>query len=335
MEAYERNFLWGDTETRTKMHLLSWKEVTKPKEIGGLGIHRLAHKNLALLASSDWHVFYSEAPWAQVLRFKYLGRKGASSKIWKTLTIGWAQGQLGLQWKPSNGKFKLENLQRDLNKINKTKPVEDAIKRNIAEKNKIIKKKKADVKEIKANLDSKLETIGNLVHDSVPFSDDEANNVMVRSWGEKRTEKGLKNYVDLINALSIADLTKGGGYTLLQTPFFMRKDIMAKCAQLAQFNEELYKVTGEGEDKYLIATAEQPFCAYQLEEHISPSRLSLRYAGFSPCFCKKAGSHGRNTLGIFRVHQFDKVEQFCLTNPNGNDSWDMHEEIVRKRKIKF
>lgn len=54
-----------------------------------------------------------------------------------------------------------------------------------------------------------------------------------------------------------------------------------------------------------------------------------RYAGYSTCFRKEAGSHGRDTLGIFRVHQFEKVEQFCLTSPNGNDSWDMHEEMIK------
>lgn len=54
-----------------------------------------------------------------------------------------------------------------------------------------------------------------------------------------------------------------------------------------------------------------------------------RYAGYSSCFRKEAGSHGRDTLGIFRVHQFEKVEQFCITSPNGNDSWDMHEEMIK------
>lgn len=54
-----------------------------------------------------------------------------------------------------------------------------------------------------------------------------------------------------------------------------------------------------------------------------------RYAGYSTCFRKEAGSHGRDTLGIFRVHQFEKVEQFCLTSPNGNDSWEMHEEMIK------
>ncbi|MBA0586842.1 hypothetical protein Gorai_017564 [Gossypium raimondii] len=104
---------------------------------------------------------------------------------------------------------------------------------------------------------------------------------------------------------------------------------MAKCAQLAQFDEELYKVTGEGDDKYLIATAEQPLCAYHVDDWIQPSELPIRYAGFSSCFRKEAGSHGRDTLGIFRVHQFEKVEQFCITSPNGNDSWDMHEEMLK------
>ncbi|CAK9167982.1 unnamed protein product [Ilex paraguariensis] len=89
------------------------------------------------------------------------------------------------------------------------------------------------------------------------------------------------------------------------------------------------KVTGEGEDKYLIATAEQPLCAYHLDDWIHPSQLPLRYAGYSSCFRKEAGSHGRDTLGIFRVHQFEKVEQFCLTSPNGNDSWEMHEEMLK------
>ncbi|PHU06648.1 hypothetical protein BC332_23137 [Capsicum chinense] len=257
-----------------------------------------------------------------------------------------------------SGQFELDNLRNASNNINdefhRLKELgEDTsqIKNDKAEKKKIIEKKKADVKEIEADLGSKLETIGNLVHDSVPVSNDEANNVIVRSRGKKRTEKGLKNHVDLIEALGIADMTKsadvaGGrgyylkgagvllnqalimfalgfmverGYTLLQPSFFIRKDIVAMCAQLAQF-DELYKasiVTGEGEDKYLIATAEQPLCAYHLEEHIPPSRLPLRYAGFSPCFRKEAGSHGLDTLGIFIVHQFEKVEQFCLTSPNG------------------
>ncbi|KAJ7973373.1 serine--tRNA ligase-like [Quillaja saponaria] len=264
--------------------------------------------------------------------------------------------------------FELENLRKQFNKINKQVAKlriagEDAtgVISETDQTRKLIAEKEVEVKEAQNQLNSKLETIGNLVHDSVPISVDEANNAVIRSWGEKRVEPKLKNHVDLVELLGIADLKKGAdvaggrgfylkgdgvllnqalinfglcflrerGYTSLQTPFFMRKDVMAKCAQLAQFDEELYKVTGEGDDKYLIATAEQPLCAYHLDDWIHPSQLPIKYAGYSSCFRKEAGAHGRDTLGIFRVHQFEKVEQFCLTCPNGNDSWDMHEEMIK------
>ncbi|KAH0754180.1 hypothetical protein KY290_024450 [Solanum tuberosum] len=280
--------------------------------------------------------------------------------------------QLDKEWR--HRQFELDNLRKDFKKISREvarlkNSGEDASQniKDTAKNKQQIEKKEAEVQEVRAALYSKMEIIGNLVHDSVPISNDEANNVIVRSWGEKRTEKSLKNHVDLVKDLGIADIAKGAnvaggrgyylkgagvrlnqalinfaldflekrGYTPLQTPFFMRKDIMAKCAQLAQFDEELYKVTGEGDDKYLIATAEQPLCAYHLDDWIHPSQLPLRYAGYSTCFRKEAGSHGRDTLGIFRVHQFEKVEQVCLTSPNGNDSWDMHEEMIKNSEEFF
>ncbi|CAL5088994.1 unnamed protein product [Urochloa decumbens] len=219
----------------------------------------------------------------------------------------------------------------------------------------------AEVQRIKIILDTKLMAIGNIVHESVPISDNEENNVILRTWGERRMEGNLKNHVDLCRKLDIVafeegvDVAGGRGYflkgygvllnqalinfglaflqnrgfNLLHTPFFMRKETMSKCAQLAQFDEELYKVTGDGEEKYLIATAEQPMCAYHLGDRIHPDELPIRYAGYSTCFRKEAGSHGRDTAGIFRVHQFEKIEQFCITSPNGNDSWEMFEEMIK------
>lgn len=93
------------------------------------------------------------------------------------------------------------------------------------------------------------------------------------------------------------------GSTLLQTPFVMNKSLMSKVAQLGDFDEQLYKVTGASEDQYLIATSEQPICAYHHGEWLAGSQLPIRYAGYSTCFRKEAGSHGRDQLGIFRVHQ--------------------------------
>lgn len=127
------------------------------------------------------------------------------------------------------------------------------------------------------------------------------------------------------------------GYTPLYTPFFMRKEVMQEVAQLSQFDEELYKVLGKGsekqedgsiDEKYLIATSEQPIAAYHRDEWIPTESLPIRYAGISTCFRQEVGSHGRDTRGIFRVHQFEKVEQFVLTSPHDNKSWEMFTEMI-------
>merc|ERR1719253_2270238 len=106
----------------------------------------------------------------------------------------------------------------------------------------------------------------------------------------------------------------------------MNKGMMGKVAQLSDFDEQLYKVCGGAEDQYLIATSEQPLCAYHADEFISPKDLPLKYAGYSTCFRKEAGSHGRDQAGIFRVHQFEKIEQFCITDPAS--SWGEHEKMI-------
>jgi seryl-tRNA synthetase len=112
------------------------------------------------------------------------------------------------------------------------------------------------------------------------------------------------------------------GYQVLQPPFMMNKEVMASIAQLEDFDEQLYKVSGKTDDesgsteKYLIATSEQPICAYHKGEWIEEKSLPLRYAGISSCFRKEAGSSGKDIRGIFRVHQFEKIEQFVLTEDN-------------------
>ncbi|XP_071736676.1 serine--tRNA ligase-like [Rutidosis leptorrhynchoides] len=264
--------------------------------------------------------------------------------------------------------FEKEQLQKDFNKINKEVAklrisggdASDLIRKTMEIKSSIAKKD-AQVREARAALYSILKTIGNLVHDSVPISNDEANNVVDRTCGEIISKTGLRNHVELVQLLRMVDLERGAkvagnrgyyltgdgpclnralisfgldfmqqrGYEELTTPSFMGEDIMAKCAQLAQFDEELYKVTGEGDDKYLIATAEQPLAGYHCGEWIHPDLLPIRYTGHSLCYRKEAGSHGRDTLGIFRVHEFDKIEQFCITSPDGNDSWDILEEMIK------
>merc|ERR1711872_916480 len=102
-------------------------------------------------------------------------------------------------------------------------------------------------------------------------------------------------------------------------------------------DEELYKVVGKGSEvegdktiseKYLIATSEQPIAAFHRDEWISEKQLPIKYAGISSCFRQEVGSHGRDTGGIFRVHQFEKVEQFVICSPHDNESWKLLDEMV-------
>ena len=99
----------------------------------------------------------------------------------------------------------------------------------------------------------------------------------------------------------------------------MNKEVMAGIAQLEDFDEQLYKVSGKTDDpegsseKYLIATSEQPLCGYHRNEWVDEKPPPRRYCGVSTCFRKEAGSSGKDIRGIFRVHQFEKIEQFCIT----------------------
>ncbi|KAJ9103097.1 hypothetical protein QFC21_002519 [Naganishia friedmannii] len=127
------------------------------------------------------------------------------------------------------------------------------------------------------------------------------------------TEDGVDLNQALINYG--LDFLRTKGFKKVMTPFMMRKDMMAKTAQLDQFDEELYNIGGDGDDKYLIATSEQPISAMHADERMDPKSLPIKYAGYSTCFRKEAGAHGKDTWGIFRVHQFEKVEQFCITEP--------------------
>ncbi|RMZ93000.1 serine--tRNA cytoplasmic [Brachionus plicatilis] len=212
-----------------------------------------------------------------------------------------------------------------------------------------------------------LKEMGNILHPSVPVTDDEEFNRVERTFGDCEAKKTF-SHVDLVDFIDGYDGIRGavvagsrGYYTKgpivfleqalinlalqildkkdyqpLYTPYFMKKEVMQEVAQLSQFDEELYKVVGKSselstdnstEEKYLIATSEQPIAAYHRDEWLAESALPIRYAGFSTCFRQEVGSHGRDTRGIFRVHQFEKIEQFCITEPN-EKSWEMLEEMI-------
>ena len=222
-------------------------------------------------------------------------------------------------------------------------------------------------REAYALLEKKVGEIGNIVHDTVPISRNEEDNRVEKTWGEPNrmvidntpghyfhhavlsridgydSERGqkivghrgyfLKGPGLLLNQALInygLSFLAARQYTPIQPPFFMTKTKMALTAELADFDDQLYKVsTGvEGEEGfYLIATSEQPISCMHQGEWLDEKTLPIRYGGYSSCFRKEAGAHGKDTWGIFRIHQFEKVEQFCITTPEA--SWEMHEEMIR------
>jgi seryl-tRNA synthetase len=104
----------------------------------------------------------------------------------------------------------------------------------------------------------------------------------------------------------------------------IRKAPMAGAVILGDFQDVIYKI--DGEDLYLIGTSEHAIASMHMNEILEGKKLPIKYAGFSPCFRKEAGAHGKDMKGIFRVHQFEKVEQFVYCRPE--DSWKMHEQML-------
>ena len=199
--------------------------------------------------------------------------------------------------------------------------------------------------------------VGNILMSDVPIAEDEEGDKVLRKSGKiPKFNFEIHNHVDLVSmidgveierATKIAgsrfyylkgdlvrlnlallqyalDVLTDEGYTPYWTPYFTKYEVMAEAAELADFEEQLYKI--EGEDLYLIATSEQPLAALHRKEVIDEKTLPRKYCGISSCFRREAGSHGKDTLGIFRVHRFEKIEQFIFCKPE--DSNDLQEELI-------
>ncbi|MDX3237901.1 serine--tRNA ligase [Streptomyces sp. ME03-5709C] len=130
----------------------------------------------------------------------------------------------------------------------------------------------------------------------------------------------------LVNA-AVAQAT-AAGFTPMLTPTLVKPEAMAGTGYLGQVEDDVYYLEKDG--LYLVGTSEVPLAAYHMDEIIEASRLPLRYAGFSPCYRREAGSYGKDTRGIIRVHQFDKVEMFVFTRPE--DAEAEHARLVEWEK---
>lgn len=200
-------------------------------------------------------------------------------------------------------------------------------------------------------------TVPNLFDKSVPIGNDESANIEIRKWGKIPEKKfQIKDHINAAENLDLLDLERAAkiagarfyylkndlvmlnqsliryaldflnkkGYSLVQPPYMLKKESMEGAIITEDFEDVIYKV--EDEDLYLIGTSEHAIAAMYSGEILDGNQLPIRYAGVSPCFRKEAGAHGRDQKGIFRVHQFEKVEQFVFSRPE--DSWKEHERML-------
>ena len=201
-------------------------------------------------------------------------------------------------------------------------------------------------------------TIPNILHDAVPVGADEGGNTVHSQHGSKKEYDfdvrnhneliEMNNWVELERAAKIAgsrffflkgdlarlelalqqhsiDLLTGKGFTFVQPPVMMNRSAYEGVTDLADFETVMYGV--EPDKLYMIATSEHPLTAMFMDEVIEPSLLPIKMVGISQCFRREVGAHGLSDRGIWRVHQFTKIEQIILSHPD--DSWQHHEDLLQ------
>ena len=216
-----------------------------------------------------------------------------------------------------------------------------------------LQRAEADQAANEAEYQKMIRALPNLVHGSVPVGPDDTANQEIRRWGDTPpgrarghveaagimldTERAAKaagsrfyylkgGLVRLNQALILyaLDHLAEAGYTPVQPPYMINRRSMEGAVIAEDFEDVIYKI--DGEDLYMIGTSEHAMAAMHSGEILDGSSLPLRYAGTSPCFRKEAGAHGKDQKGIFRVHQFEKVEQFVFARPE--ESWKEHERML-------
>jgi len=203
-----------------------------------------------------------------------------------------------------------------------------------------------------------LSKIGNIMHDKVPKGKDEKDNEVVKKWGKKpKVGFKIKNHVELVESLDIGDFDSSGntsgkgfyflkgdlgllqqalvrfgidfmlgkGYIYIEPPLMLRKEVLGAALDLEEFEKTIYSVNGE--DLCLIGTSEYALLGMYAGEAILEKNLPKKYFAYSMCFRKEVGAHGINEKGLWRTHQFNKVEQFVFCK--AEDSWKYFDELLK------
>lgn len=217
----------------------------------------------------------------------------------------------------------------------------------------------AELQALRGELEGIAKRLPNLLHESVPEGKDDSENVQAKVWGTPRKPAfDIKPHGELVEAMGLADFARAAkvagagfvyllgdlarldfalqmfaldelrkrGFTTVQVPLMLRREPYEGVTDLADFENVMYKVTGGTEDLFLIATSEHAIGAMYMDEVLPEEKMPLRLAGISPCFRREIGSRGVDTRGLFRMHQFNKIEQFVFCSPE--QSWAVHEEIL-------
>jgi len=220
-----------------------------------------------------------------------------------------------------------------------------------------IKANDTEQEEIQNTIKNYLMRLPNILHESVPVGKDDSENVQIKTAGTIRSfdfevknhgqlaaEKGWADFeratkisgagfyflkgnlalLDMALQRYAIDLLGKKGYTPVIPPYMINRSSYEGVTDLGDFEKVMYKI--DGDDAYLIATSEHPIGAMYKDEIFEEKDLPVKLAGISPCFRREIGAHGLDTKGLFRVHQFTKVEQFIFCMPE--DSWRFHEELL-------
>jgi seryl-tRNA synthetase len=232
-----------------------------------------------------------------------------------------------------------------------------------------IKSVESELEERQVFLRNGLMRLPNILHESVPYGKDDKDNVVVKVWGEPpRFGFSPSSHAELSQNLGIADFERAAkvtgtgfyylrnemalldysvmryamdlllsrGYSLIEPPYMIKKSFYEGVTDLNDFETVMYKIDDTENVKdplYLIATSEHAMGAMLKDEILSADQLPIKMCGVSPCFRREIGSHGKYTRGIFRVHQFNKIEQFIFCLPE--QSWALHEELQRNSEALY
>lgn len=221
-----------------------------------------------------------------------------------------------------------------------------------------IKELEDKANEAKASVDKIMLTLPNVLHDSVPVGKTDDDNTVIRAVGKpKKFSFKPRDHIDIGEMCDLIDIERAArvsgsrfyylkneavllefaivqyvlnllvkkGFKPFVTPVLIREEVMEGAGFLPGGRKDIYKI--EGDKLYLVGTSEQALAGLHMDEIIEGKDLPLHYCGFSSCFRTEAGAHGRDTKGIFRVHQFDKVEMFIFCKPE--ESWKEHEFLLQ------